>query len=121
LNFKPYTIGNYEQRGIVATSRLLFSPEAATELMHELQQALTDPESRSRAAWPGEICTFQVSPQFKGHDQAVSFHLMTGATPLTKRRVIWIHASGVFRTLMFLVGLIVSLKWMLLRLGLWAF
>jgi hypothetical protein len=121
LRFKLYSIGLYEEGGLVATSRLLLSPEAAGELTHELQRALADPESRSRAAWPGEICAFPVSPQFKGHDQEVSFHLMTGATPLTKRKVIWIHILGVTRTLIFLIGLAVSCKWIARQLGMWAF
>jgi hypothetical protein len=121
LNLSRSRSDTSKQGGLVATSRLLFSPEAATDLMRELQSALADQAAQSRASCPGEICTFPVSPQFKGHDQEISFHLMTGATPLTKRKIIWIHISGLIRTLIFIIGLVVSLKWTILQLGLWAF
>ena len=118
---KPLSVGLYEQRGIESVSMVLLSPDAATELVRQLQLALATPTSRSDASWPQRVCSFPVAPQFKGREQYVSFHLLTVATPFTKFEVIRLHLVGIIRSALWLIGLITSIRWALIQVGLWVF
>ena len=91
---------------------ILLSAEAARSLGDALTTALASPEASSLASWPRELCAFPVSPQFKGREQYVSFHLDSGSKPFSLGHMRWIQARDALGFLMAVVGVICSIRWL---------
>ena len=115
------TVGLYDQGGAVSLSRIMLPPETARSLRDALAAALDSSEATSLAAWPRKLCAFPVSPQFKGKEQYVSFHIDTGQKPLSRAGVRWRRARDLFIFAMILVGMACSAHWVLHILGVWSF
>ena len=115
------TVGLYDQDGAVSMSRILLPPETARSLRDALVAALDSSEAASLVAWPRELCAFRVSPEFKGIEQYVSFHIDTGQKPLSRAGVRWRRARDFLTFAMILVGIACSVHWVLHMLGVWAF
>ena len=117
----PVTAGLYEQGGAVTVSMILLPRQAATTLREALQSALDSADASKLAAWPRELCKFQVNPHFKGREQYVSFHLDLGAKPMSPGQVRWRRFRDTVVFLMTAVGFVCSAWWLLDAVRAWAF
>ena len=105
-------VGLFEQDGIEAVSRILLTPDAAKKLRDALQSALATPEAQEKASWPGELVAFPVSPQFKGREQYVSFHIDAGKTPLTRFEIIRRRIRSLLNVIFVCIGLFAFIRWL---------
>jgi hypothetical protein len=117
----PSTVGLYDKGGAVSFSHILLPPETARRLHDALRAALDSPEATGLAAWPRELCAFPVSPQFRGKEHYISFHIDAGPKPLSPAGVRWRRARDVFFFVMTIVGIASSGRWLLHLLGFWSF
>ena len=109
---KSLRVGLFEQGGPQCVSQVLLTPDAAKELHDALEVALATREAQEKASWPGEIVAFPVSPQFKGHDQFVSFHFRGEKTPFTRTATIRRRTKDILNIIFVCIGLIVFVRWL---------
>jgi hypothetical protein len=119
-NSEP-TVGLYDKGGVVSESMILLTPESARCLSDALRSALDSPEALAQSAWPGKLCTFAVSPQFRGREQYISFHLDAGPKPLSSMGVRWRRAKDAFAFLLAFLGFVWLVRWLLSTVGAWSF
>ena len=113
------TVGLYEKGGVVFESMILLTPESARCLCDALRLALESPEAAAQSAWPGTLCSFSVSPQFRGKEQYLSFHLDAGPKPLSPTGVRWRRARDTVTFLLTGLGFVCLVRWLLSTLGVW--
>jgi hypothetical protein len=117
-NNRP-TVGLYDKGGVVSESMILLTPESARRLSDALRSALESPEVTALSAWPGKLCAFSVSPQLRGREQYISFHLDAGPKPLSSMGVSWRRAKDTFAFLLMVLGFVCLVNWLLSTVGAW--
>lgn len=104
---------------MVSESMILLTPESARCLSDALRSALDSPERAAQSAWPGTLCVFAVSPQFRGKEQYLSFHFDAGPKPLSPMGVHWRRAKDTVTFVFMVLGFVCFARWLFSTLGLW--
>jgi len=92
---------------------VLLPVDTATRLAEDLRQALSSPESIALASWPREVCSFPVSPQTRGLEEYLSFHLDSGPQPYSTWQLRGQALVKVLHFVFWSIGVVSLIRWLL--------